>query len=47
MVVVLFVIVGVASAVVAGNDRSIFGAGLDLLVPCVLRGFSLWTVGFC
>ena len=37
-------VVGVASAVGTGDVRSIFGAGLDLLVPCVLRGFSLWTV---
>ena len=44
--VVLFVVVGVISAVVAGDVRSIFGAGLDVLGPCVLQRFSLWTVIF-
>ena len=42
----LLVVDGVASAMRAGNVRSIFSAGLDLLVPCVLCGVSLWTVSF-
>ena len=43
--VVVSFVVGLASAVGASVVRS-FGAGLDLLVPCVLCGFSLWTVSF-
>ena len=35
-VVVLLVVVGVLSVVVTGNDCSILGAVLDLLVPCFL-----------
>ena len=40
-------VAGVVSVVGVGDVRFIFGAGLDLLVPCVLCGFSLWTVSFC
>ena len=39
-------VAGVVSVVGVGDVRFIFGAGLDLLVPCVLCGFSLWTVSF-
>ena len=32
----------------SGSRRclSLFGAGLDLLVSCVFRGFSIWKVSF-
>ena len=39
--------VRLASLVGACNGRAVVGAGLDLLVPCVLREFSLWTISFC